>query len=278
MHVCTLWQVQFLTLYYRCSNPTTANHTYTPPYTHALANTCISTHLPAKHSHTSHINSLASVTAWVGVGSHMYMHAHTHTTTHPETQTQSSCLQWTYPFDPLTGTWRISKWEEKPQSRSTSQRCALSIGSCLTPQDSRGWLCLLQEAITLLSGSEVCLECYLHLSWKEAGAQEVRQEWDHLYHVLCMTCGMCLNIYMCLKVMQIEREKNWEEVQTTLLPLSTKSLYKQFSMMQFQSGTSNNHIFFSIYWSEPELHILGFVFQSSSPYWQLNSIICPKTF
>lgn len=206
MHVCTLWQVQFLTLYYRCSNPTTANHTHTPPYTHALANTCISTHLPAKHSHTSHINSLASVTAWVGVGSHMYMHAHTQTT-HPETQTQSSCLQRMYPFDPLTGTWRISKWEEKPQSRSTSQRCALSIGSCLTPQDSRGWLCLLQEAITLLSGSEVCLECYLHLSWKEAGAQEVRQEWDHLYHVLCMTCGMCLNIYMCLKVMQIEREK-----------------------------------------------------------------------
>lgn len=38
--------------------------------------------------------------------------------------------------------------------------------------------------------------------------------------------------------------KNWEEVQTTLLPLSTKSLYKQFSMMQFQSGTSNNPNFF----------------------------------
>lgn len=33
--------------------------------------------------------------------------------------------------------------------------------------------------------------------------QEVRQEWDHLYHVLCMTGGMRLNIYMCLRAMQI---------------------------------------------------------------------------
>ena len=126
------------------------------------------------------------------------------TQAHPNTQTPSCCLQWAYPFDPLTGTQRISKWEEKPQSRSTSQRCALSIGSCRTPQGSRGRQCLSQEAITLLSGSEVCLECYLHLSGREAGGQEVRQEWDHLYHVLCMTC---LNIYMCLKVMQINTEK-----------------------------------------------------------------------
>ncbi len=163
--------------------------------------------------------------------------AHMQTQTHRDTQTQSCCLHRTYPFDPLTGTRRISKWEEKPQSRSTSQRRALSIGSCPTPQGSRGRRCLSQEAITLLSGSEVCLECYLHLSGWEAGGQEVRQEWDHLYHVLCMTCGMCLNIYMCLKVMQIERKK--EEVQRTVFPLSTKTVRKQLSMMQFQSWTCN---------------------------------------
>lgn len=42
------------------------------------------------------------------------------------------------------------------------------------------------------------------------GGQEVRQERDHLYHVLCMTGGMRLNIYMCLRAMQIggvEREE-----------------------------------------------------------------------
>lgn len=49
--------------------------------------------------------------------------------------------------------------------------------------------------------------CYLHLSGREKGGREVRQVWDHLYHVLCMTGGMCLNIYMRLKVMQIERKK-----------------------------------------------------------------------
>lgn len=37
------------------------------------------------------------------------------------------------------------------------------------------------------------------------GGQEVRQEGDHLYHVLCMTGGMRLNIYMCLRAMQIGR-------------------------------------------------------------------------
>lgn len=53
----------------------------------------------------------------------------------------------------------------------------------------------------------MCLECYLHLSGRGAGGQEVRQERDHLYHVLCMTSGLRLNIYMCLKVMQIEEER-----------------------------------------------------------------------
>lgn len=82
----------------------------------------------------------------------------------------------------------------------------------------------------------MCLECYLHLSGREAGGQEVRQEWDHLYHVLCMTCGMCLNIYMCLKVMQIEREKKKrEEVHGTVFSLSTKTVCNELSMMQFQS-------------------------------------------
>lgn len=183
--------------------PTHNNNTHFPSHTHSQTHMRVFAHLPTQHSHTSHINSLASVTG--GGGGSTY--THTQTQTHPDTQTQPCCLQRVYPFDPLTGTRRISKWEEKPQSRSTSQRCALSIGSCRTPQGSRGRLCLSQEAITLLSGSEVCLERYLHLSGRGAGGQEVRQEWDHLYHVLCMTCGMCLNIYMCLKVMQIEREK-----------------------------------------------------------------------
>ena len=181
---------------------------HTLPFTHATASTRMSTHLPTQPSHTSQRNSLASVTAG---GGHAYIHTHIHARTptwrYSETQTQFCCLPWAYPFDPLTGTWRISKREEKPQSRSTSQRRALSIGSCPTPQGSRGRWCLSQEAITLLSGSEVCLERYLHLSGWEAGGQEVRQERDHLYHVLCMTCAMCLNIYMCLKVMQIERKR-----------------------------------------------------------------------
>ena len=70
------------------------------------------------------------------------------------------------------------------------------MGSCLTSQGSRGRRRLSQEAIILLSGSEVCLECYLHLSGRGAGGQEVRQERDHFYHVLCMTSGQHWNIYM----------------------------------------------------------------------------------
>lgn len=189
----------------------TTNHTHLPSrvhsQTHARLPTCPPS-TPTPHTQTAwHLSQVG------GGVTRTHAHAHMQTQTHPDTQTQSCCLQWAYPFDPLTGTRRISKWEEKPQSRSTSQRRALSIGSCRTPRGSRGRRCLSQEAKTLLSGSEVCLERYLHLSGREAGGQEVRQEWDHLYHVLCMTCGMCLNIYMCLKVMQIEREKeggSWE--------------------------------------------------------------------
>lgn len=197
MHVCTSWQVQFLTLYY-CSKPTahTSHHTYTRKHMRVYP--------PAHHPALPHLTHKQP-----GIchqGGHPYTSVCTHANTNtPRHTTQSCCLQRAYPFDPLTGTRRISKWEKKPQSRSTSQKRALSIGSCLTPQGSRGRRCLSQEAITLLSGSEVCLECYLHLSGREAGGQEVRQEWDNLYHVLCMTGGMCLNIYMCLKVMQMER-------------------------------------------------------------------------
>lgn len=72
----------------------------------------------------------------------------------------------------------------------------------------------------------MCLECYLHLSGREAGGQEVRQELDHLYHVLCMTSGPRLNIYMCLKVMQMEKE-----VRRTLIPLS---ICKKCGVMQLQ--------------------------------------------
>lgn len=200
-HVCTFWQVQFLTSYY-CSNPstpTTHTHTYFPSHMHSQTRV-----YPPAHPALPHLTHKQP-----GIchrGGHTYTPTRTHANTNtPRHTTQSCCLHPAYPFDPLTGTRRISKWEEKPRSRSTSQRRALSIGSCLTPQGSRGRRCLSQEAITLLSGSEVCLECYLHLSGREAGGQEVRQEWDHLYHVLCMTGGMCLNIYMCLKVMQIER-------------------------------------------------------------------------
>lgn len=166
-------------------------------HTLPLSCTCVSTFLP-----TQHFPHLTQETAW-----HLsQQEGVTHTHSHSGAQTQSCCLQRVYPFDPLTGTRRISKREEKPQSRSTSQSCALSIGSCRTARGSGGRQSLSQEAITLLSGSEVCLERYLHLSGWEAGGQEVRQVGDHLYHVLCMTCGMCLNIYMCLKVMQMVRK------------------------------------------------------------------------
>lgn len=118
--------------------------------------------------------------------------AHTHTHAHPRKHKHGPavCSERT-----LLTLWqvhgRISKWGEKPLSRSTSQRCALSIGSCRTPQGSGGRRRLSQEAAALLSGSEVCLERYLHLSGWGAGGQEVRQEWDHLFHVLWMTCGVC---------------------------------------------------------------------------------------
>lgn len=207
MQVCLSWQVQFLIAQDE-SNPHTR--------------TCISTQLPTQDSHTSHRNSLASVTAGGGSGSHTHVRTHSRMR-HSATQTQCCCLPWAYPFDPLTGTRRISKREEKAQSRSAGQRRALSTGSCRTPQSSRGRQCLSQEAITLHSGSEVCLVCYLHLSGWGAGGQEVRQEWDYLYHVLCMTCGMCLNIYMCLKVMQIDRKKKGGGGHRAILPLSTKT-------------------------------------------------------
>lgn len=184
------------------------SHYTTAQPTHTSLHTCTCKHMhvyPPAHPALPHLTHKQPGICHGG-GGHTYRHKHTH----PDTQTESCCLQRAYPFDPLTGTRRISKWEEKPESRSTSQRCALSIGSCRTPRGSRGRRCLSQEAITLLSGSEVCLERYLHLPGRKAGGQEVRQEWDHLYHVLCMTCGMCLNIYMCLKVMQIEKKKREE--------------------------------------------------------------------
>lgn len=184
LHVCSFWQGASLSESHGCSPPSPSR---------VCQPSC-----PNNTSSISHRNSLASVTAGGGHSAH--------TQSRSEAQTQLCCLQRVYPFDPLTGTRRISKREEKPQSRSTSQSCALSIGSCRTAWGSGGWQSLSQEAITLLSGSEVCLERYLHLSGWDAGGQEVRQVGDHLYHVLCMTCGMHLNIYMCLKVMQIVRK------------------------------------------------------------------------
>lgn len=219
-HVCTFWRVHFLTSYYCWNLTTTTPHS--PTTTHTSFHTCTRKHAhvvsPPAHPALPHLTrKQPGICHRIGVGgwvlggwsythtpTDLLAHKHKHKPTH---STQSCCLQRSYPFDPLTGTQRISKWEEKPQSRSTSQRRALTVGSCLTPQGSRGRRCLSQEAITLLSGSEVCLDCYLHLSGREARGQEVRQEWDHLYHVLCMTGGMCLNIYMCLKVMQIESGK-----------------------------------------------------------------------
>lgn len=187
--------------------------------------------------HKKKVWHLSPGVTWTHSGAHMQ------TITHPDTQTQPCCLQRPYPFDPLTGTRRISKCEKRLLNGSTSQRRALSVGSCQTPQGSRGQWCLSQEAISLLSGREVCLERYLHLSGREAGGQEVRQEWDHLYHVLCITGGVWLNIYTCLKVMQIERKK-MEEVQWGMFLLSIKSVNRmQFHrMMQFQRRTSNMFI------------------------------------
>lgn len=69
---------------YYCSNPF-HNKSHALAFTRALANTCVSTHLPTKHSHTSHTNSLASVTSVGGGGSHV--HTHMHTCKHKHTQT-----------------------------------------------------------------------------------------------------------------------------------------------------------------------------------------------
>lgn len=234
-HVCTFWQVQFLTLYY-CSNPpTTKPHTLL--FTHALTNTCVSTHLPTRHSHSSHINSLASVTRGV---THTHTCAHMQTQTHTDTRTQSCCLHRAYPFDPLTGTRRISKWEEKPQSRSTSQRRALSIGSCRTPQGSRG--CRLP-----LPGS---YNSPLR-KWGVSGALST-SVWERSRRTRGQTrmgplisCIMydVWHVFEYLHVSEGDanrEEKRGRKFRELCFLLSTKTVCKQLSMMQFQSWTSNS--------------------------------------
>lgn len=65
----------------------THNKPHALPFTHALANTCVSTHLPTQHSHTSHINSLASVT-----GGHTYTRTCTHANTNTRRHTNTVLL------------------------------------------------------------------------------------------------------------------------------------------------------------------------------------------
>lgn len=207
--------------------------------------------------------------------SHTHMctcqHAGMQTHTHPDTPRSLVVCSQRSLLTPLTGTRRISKWGEKPQSRSTSQRRALSIGSCLTPQGSRGRQRLSQEAITLLSGSEVCLECYLHLSGRGAGGQEVRQERDHFYHVLCMTSGAHWTIYMCLKVMQIEKERegSWGNFDSFV------NIVWLWKVWRDAKSDHVSHILYVSRWLGSHMHALVFWF--SYPCHQCANILISTT-
>lgn len=215
----------------------THNKPHTLLFTHALANTCVSTHLPTRHSHTSHINSLASVTRGV---TRTHTRTHMQTQTHTGTRTQSCCLHRAYPFDPLTGTRRISKWEEKPQSRSTSQRRALSIGSCRTPQGSRG------RRLPLPGSYNSPLR-----KWGVSGALST-SVWERSRRTRGQTrmgplisCIMydVWHVFEYLHVSEGDAnrgEKRGRKFRELCFLLSTKTVCKQSSMMQFQSWTGNS--------------------------------------
>lgn len=164
-HGCTIWQVHFLTFHSRRILPTAPLHTLHTSHMHwTHAHTALPTCLPLAHKPAWHLS-------WEEGRPH----------TGSRSQSWLCCLPPVWPFDPLTGTQRILKWVEEPRSSSTSPRRALSVGSCPTPQGSRG------NAAASPRKPQVhnCplrkrLECYLHVSAGEAGGQEVRQEHRHL--------------------------------------------------------------------------------------------------
>lgn len=237
MHLCSFWQGTVSQIH---TGPHAHTQTHTSSHMHVHVNLPAHTTLPTSHPETAwHLSQQEGLT---------------HTHSHSEAQTQLCCLQRVYPFDPLTGTRRISKREEKPRSRSTSQSCALSIGSCRTAGGSGDGAPLPGSHNSPLRkwGVSGALSTSLRVRSRRIRGQTSR---GPLYHVLCMTCGMCLNIYMCLKVMQIVRKTRGRSSENSA-SFCQQSLWVN-SVMQCRSSTCKSGNF-PIYWSASSRCMLTF--------------------
>lgn len=172
------------------------------------------------------------------------------------THTHLCCLERAYPFDPLTGTWRISEREETPQSRSTSQRCALSVGSCRAPRGSGGMAVPRPGSHNSLLRKWGVSRAFSTSLWVRSRRTRGQtrsgpltscfmHDERHVLEYLHVSEGDANRVKI-----KNRRKKSSENSAS----LSTKTLCKQLSMMQYFSRASNTNEH-SIHRLELNLHM-----------------------